>query len=79
MTRREQVLSAIEGSVAGISAIDLAYQIGSPESTVRRETQALRAAGLITTVKAPKWSIDKVYFVTAPQRVESHKRYSSMA
>ncbi len=63
MTRREQVLSAIEGSIRGISAIDLAYQIGSPESTVRRETQALRKAKLITTTKAPSWSVDRVYFI----------------
>ncbi len=91
MTRREQVLEAIRVyRSTGVSAINISYITGAPRSTVRRETQALRKSGAVKAVDAASWDIDKVLFVAAeyqpvivaadiPERVESHKRYSSMA
>ncbi len=81
MTRREQVLDVIRAyGNAGISAINIAYTLGAPRSTVRRETQALRASGAIRATNAGLFDIDRVLFVAAEYqqvRVATPERYFS--
>lgn len=57
------VLDAIKAAQTGISVFDLEGRTYVNYNTIRRITQELRAAGLISAVKAAPVSVDRVLFV----------------